>query len=162
MTPWLFWSFWQQSFGPRSFMDMWVLQVNHHHNCFHLHHHHHHQHHHHTWVIQYPLLVYNVTPGSQTLIGPFLDKDSHASNNFAIKQVFCFLWCKTPSPLSICFIEIPIGILSASASTFGRLMDFWFFNISIYVLVVAAFATYLVIDTKVKVKIHKMNHSLYF
>ena len=102
MTPWLFWSFWQQSFGPRSFMDMWVLQVNHHHNCCHLHHHHH------TWDSISVILVYNVTPGSQTLIGPFLDKDSHASNNFAIKQVFCFLWCKTPSPLSICFIEILI------------------------------------------------------
>jgi len=29
-----------------------------------------------------------------------------------------------------------------------KLMDFWFFNLSLYVLVVAAFATYLIIDTK--------------
>ena len=53
-------------------------------------------------------LVYIFAPGSQTLIGPFLDEDCHASNNFAIKQVFCFLWCKMPIPLSICFIEILI------------------------------------------------------
>ena len=57
---------------------------------------------------QHLSLVYIFAPGSQTLIGPFLDEDCHASNNFAIKQVFCFLWCKMPIPLSICFIEILI------------------------------------------------------
>ena len=30
-----------------------------------------------------------------------------------------------------------------------RLLDLWFFNLSLYLLIVAAFATYLIIDTKV-------------
>jgi len=39
-------------------------------------------------------------------------------------------------------------VMPPITSLSNKLMDFWFFNISIYVLVVAAFATYLVIDTK--------------
>ena len=30
-----------------------------------------------------------------------------------------------------------------------RLLDLWFFNLLLYVLVIAAFATFLILDTKV-------------
>ena len=59
-------------------------------------------------------------------------------------------WCL----LYIFTITISYITAANSVKILLRLMDFWFFNLSLYVLVVAAFATYLIIDTKVILQIN--------
>ena len=55
--------------------------------------------------------------------------------------------------LYIFTINISYITAANSVKILIRLMDFWFFNLSLYVLVVAAFATYLIIEHKVILQI---------
>ena len=95
--------------------------------------------------------------GLETSVGSLHGPDCNASNQCRPGQVFVnIILCwnvKLVHGLVFALYVFTITISKITTANivkiFIRLMDFWFFNLSLYVLVVAAFATYLIIDTKV-------------